>query len=239
MNKTSAFIACATTLLAGSIACAESATSPTLFMDMSVNGMRNLWADSFGVTSANSSLWNFEGKEKNDNGGMTYAIYADPDPILGFDFSFFNNTGITQTFNVIVTLPVAPWANATNIGASIGASVTDADFSGNAALSSVGGGSVFKGDIDGTTWLPLFTNINVTAPFTGGTSTISDVDGLPGPANPGPFGVTTDISITLTFDLTAGDRASFTGVFIVEYVPAPASALAFLGLGILGRRRRN
>lgn len=239
MKKNALIVGCVATVALCTLAGADTVTSPTIQLDMTVGGMRNVWSDSFGVTSANSTLWNFDGKEKNSNGGMKYDIYADPDPILGFDFSFFNNTGITQTFNVIVTLPVGAWANGTNIGASIGASVTDADFSGNAVLSSVGGGSIFEGKIDGSTWLPLFNNVSVAAPFTGGTSTISDVDGLPGPSNGGPFSVTTDISVTLTFDLTAGDRASFTGVFIVEYVPAPAGALAFLGLGVVGRRRRN
>jgi len=231
-GSVSALVLCA---LAG----AETETAPTIHFDMSIGGASSLWTDSFGLAAEDSSLWYYAGGQSNSNGSLTYTLYADPDPILGFDFSFHNTTGSTQTFNVIVTLPVTAWANATMIGASIGASVTDANFDGSAFLSSVGGGDIFNGKIDGATWLPLFSAVNVGVPFNGGTSTISDVDGLPGPSNPGPFGVTTDIAITLTFDLTAGDRASFTGVFIVEYVPAPAGALAFAGLGFLGRRRRD
>jgi MYXO-CTERM domain-containing protein len=42
----------------------------------------------------------------------------------------------------------------------------------------------------------------------------------------------------LAFTITAGDSASFTSLFVV--VPAPAGAVAMIGLlGLGGRRRRN
>lgn len=67
--------------------------------------------------------------------------------------------------------------------------------------------------------------------------------GTPIPSLPGP-GVTSDIGITLKFTLTPGDSASFTGVFVVNPVPEPASMmLATCGfaivLGASWQRRRS
>jgi len=227
----------ATTLLCGT-SIAETETAPTINFNMSIGFVSSVWSDSFGVAAGNSSLWHYSGQQSNSAGTIGYAVYADPDPVLGFDFSFSNDTQFTQTFNVFMTLPVTAWPGATTIGASIGASVTDANFDGIGMLSSVAGGPIFDGTIDGVSWLALLHDVNLDVPEAGGTSTIDDVDGLPGPSNEGPVAVNEYISISLTFDLSAGDHASFSGVFIVEYIPAPAGALAFLGLGLVGRRRR-
>lgn len=218
-------------------------TAPTISFNLSIGSSGASWADGAGILKApDSTIWNYTGGMKTSNGGMSYVVQADPDPILGFDFSFFNDTGATQTFNVLVTLPVTPWAMGTTMGASIGASVTDTSGNGSALMSSSGGTPVFRAYTD---WVPaasaamsLFNSpFALPVGIAGGTSIDSDMAGLP-LGLPGPMSVTTNIAIELTFDLTAGDRASFTGAFIVEYVPTPAGALAFLGLGFLGRRRR-
>lgn len=234
------------TLIASALACAvcsiasgASETAPVIGFDMSIGQHTSSWQDAFGTAIADSTLWSYGGSMSNAGGSLEYSLYADPDPVLGFDFSFWNTSEETQAFSVVVTLPVAVWANATTIGASIGGSVTDANSDGDALLSSISNGPVFNGLIDGAAWLPLFEGISVTAPYAGGTTIISDVDGLPGPSKPGPLGVDFTISITLDFNLTPGDRASFTGVFIVEYVPAPSAALLLVGGALLGRRRRN
>jgi len=230
-------------LAACALASAATETAPTISFNMTIGSTGASWSDSAGVIKApDSTIWNYAGKAWTGNGTMAYIVQADPDPILGFDFSFFNDTGATQTFNVLVTLPVTPWAMGTTMGASIGASVTDTSGNGSAMLSSSGGTPVFRAYTD---WVPAATAAMslFDSPFalpvgiTGGTSIDSDVAGLP-VGLPGPMSVTTNIAIELTFDLTAGDRASFTGAFVVEYVPTPAGALAFLGLGFLGRRRR-
>lgn len=225
-------------------ASAATSTAPTINFNMTIGSSSATWLDSTGLAKTpDSTIWNYSGQTWTDAGGLVYEVYADPDPILGFDFSFFNNTAATQTFNVVVTLPVTPWANGTLLGASIGASVTDTSGNGNAVLSAAGATPIFQGYTDWTgvgdsAVMSLFdAPFSLPVAITGGTSIDSDIAGLP-VGLPGPMAVTTNIAIELNFDLTAGDRASFTGAFLVEYVPAPAGALAFVGLGFLGRRRR-
>lgn len=203
-------------------------------------GVISSWTSSLGA-SVMGSAWTFNGgSSAGGDAPVQYSVAGGPPPVLGFDFSFFNDTEFTQTFFVMVSLPVAPHAGATKIGATIGGSVTDSNFDGVGSVrASTGESSIFTAFIDGTPWLTLFNAPYVAeVPFTGGTEILGpDGDGLPGPTLDGPVGIWTYISVTLKFDLTAGDRASFTGVFIVDYVPTPAGVLAFLGLGLLRRRR--
>lgn len=232
----------AATLIAtglSTIAAAETTTAPTIFFDMSIGQTQISWTDSFGVAQANSSLWGYTGQRSSSAGGLTYSVVADPDPVLGFDFTFSNDTDTTQSFNVVMTLPVTPWPGETKIGALIGGSVTDANANGHAVLSSVNNSSIFTGSIDGATWLPLMSDVLVEVPNAGGTSFITDIDGLPGPTKTGPTVVDSHLTIELNFQLTAGDEASFSGMFIVEYVPAPAGTLLLFGAGFIGRRRRD
>lgn len=222
-----------------SAASAETATAPNLGFTMSVGNTTSTWQDSFGV-SPDATLWSYSGEHSNSNGSVSYSVSANPDPILGFDFSFENLTATTQDFFVLLTLPVTPWNGTTLIGASIGGSVTDANNDGIGTLSTIGV-PVFDGLIDGSSWLTLFDSpFTASVPFSGGTEIVGpDTDGLPGPSNPGPGTVNSTISVVLNFSLTGGDRAAFTGVFIVEYstIPAPAGALVLLGLA--GTRRRR
>ena len=229
----------AAVLVASSAAMASTETAPSLSFDLKVGSTSASWSDNFGGAVADSKFFSYAGSKNTSKGSFEYSIMADPDPVLGFDFSFWNTSDETQVFSVLVTLPVVPWANATTMGASIGGSVTDANGDGIGTLSSVGTDSVFTGWIDGALWMPLLKAISVDVPFTGGTSIISDVDGLPGPSKPGPFGVANTMSIALEFQLTPGDRASFTGVFIVEYIPAPSALVVLAGGMVIGRRRRN
>lgn len=224
-------------------ASAATDTAPMLSFNMTIGQTSASWTDAAGtIKTPDSTIWNYAGKAWTGNGSLAYIMQADPDPILGFDFSFYNDTGATQTFNVLVTLPVTPWAMGTLMGASIGASVTDTSGNGSAMMSSSGATPVFRAYTDyvpaAAAAMSLFDSpFALPVGIAGGTSIDSDMAGLP-LGLPGPMSVTTNIAIELNFDLTAGDRASFTGAFIVEYVPTPAGALAFLGLGFLGRRRR-
>ncbi|MFO0895257.1 MAG: hypothetical protein U0574_09940 [Phycisphaerales bacterium] len=220
-----------------SLAFGDVQTAPTLSFGLGIGGSQFGWQDSSGAQGA-SSMWEYKNGQSFDQGGMVYALEVDPDPYIGFSFEFFNNTASTQLFSVTMTLPVGFWNQGSLIGASIGGSVTDANFDGVGVLSSAGG-PIFDGKVDGSTQLTLFNDpFSVSVPFFGATATLGpETAGLPGPSIAGPGLVTTDMSITLTFSLTAGDRASFTGIFVMQYIPAPAGVLALAGLVGLRRRR--
>lgn len=223
----------------GGAASADSATAPEMKFEMSVGGSMSTWTDSWGI-SAGGPYWAYNSSYSLPGASVNYNLLVDPDPILGFDFGFLNDTGEDQVFNIVVSLPVAPFAGATKIGGSIGGSITDLNEDGYASLASVGSDAIYQATIDGATWLTLFD-----APYLSEVNEVGatidlgpDADGLPGPTKDGPVVVNDLISIELTFALSAGDFANFNGIFIVQYVPAPAGALLLLGVSAF-RRRRN
>lgn len=236
-----------TTRLATSIAAlsfcafagAETDTAPVISFQMTVGGATSSWQDGVGTNTGDNTLWHYEGSHFSNGGKLQYTLFADPDPILGFDFTVTNDTDETQEFKLFTSMFVPTWKLGSAIGASVGASVTDSNNSGFASLTSVDLAPIFEGQIDGNNWLPLFAATDVSVEAPGETSVLSDIDGLPGPSNPGPNVVFSEVAISLKFELSGGDSASFSGVFIVEYVPSPTGALAFIGLAMLGRRRRD
>lgn len=175
--------------------------------------------------NGNQSIWAFE-----------WDITVNPDPLISAMFAITNNTASTKHFDLLFTLPVgSPFAAPAVKSGSLAASFQDLNNSGSATLSNID----WNGRIDGSNAMPLFSG-----DFTcGGAGCIGSIF----PASDGPLsssGVNTSIGIHLAFDLTAGDKASFTTSFQVEpvVVPVPA-ALWLFGSGLLGlvalARRRN
>lgn len=226
-------------VIGGGSAVADSATAPEMKFAMSVGDHVANWTDSWGI-SAGGPFWSYNSSYSSPGGSVHYQLLVDPDPILGFDFGFVNDTNEVQVFNIIVSLPVAPFGGATKIGGSIAGSVTDQNKDGYASFATVDSLPIYHGTIDGESWLTLFDApylAEVTVP--GGTTDLGpDADGLPGATKDGPVGVSDIISIELTFELSPGDYANLNGLFIVQYVPTPAGALVLLGLAAK-RRRRN
>lgn len=186
--------------------------------------------------------YTYNGYYEGEGFDLDFDAIADTDPFINNTVAVTNTSGSTNTYTFIVMLPTISITGGTVMGASIGGSVTDANFSGGATLGSAGG-PVFTGLIDGSA-APGATLLNdpyssPAVPFAGGTSNILATSfGLPGPSFPGPD-VLGSIGIQLKFTLTAGDTAAITSFFIVEPVPAPA-AFALLGLaGLAGSRRRR
>ena len=169
-------------------------------------------------------------------------LFLDSDPVVSGEVAVQNIGFVTNQFTLIFTLPTGPIGAPTTLtGGSVAGGVTDNDGTG-ATLSTLPGSAFYSALIDGVTHQMLFPHsVVLNAPaFDSADLVPPGAFGTPIPSLPGPA-VVTSIGIQYDFNLTAQDAASFTGVFVVQPVPEPSTAL-LLGLGLAlvakgGRRR--
>jgi hypothetical protein len=172
---------------------------------------------------------NYGFKGTNSMSGMwelTYNVTANEDPYINAQFGFQNLSSMTQQFILASSIPISPDVVPSSlIGGSFGGSLTDANGSGGATLSTANGNPLYYGQIDGSGVLPIYSDpYSLSASsFAGQTVNIPAVNsGLPGPSISGPA-ATNSIGITHIFSLTPGDSVSFTSYFVVEPIPEPAT----------------
>jgi hypothetical protein len=160
------------------------------------------------------------------------------DPFVTSVVGLINPMPFAQTYTIIVSLPISPFAYNATIASSVGVTVTDSA-SGLVTASSVTPVGIYAGTVNGVTALTLMpdpTTVSCGPASVGCSATASDNLGLPLlPAGPG---VATTIGITLKFTLSAFDQIGITSRF--EILPEPTTA-ALLGLGlvslVIARRR--
>lgn len=172
----------------------------------------------------------------------SWSVFVDTDPVISASFDVVNNTGATQWYTMIFTLPIAPAITPSSvIGGSVGVTLTDTNGSG-ATLSSAGGLSIYQAQIDGATVETLLDDPYNLAAGTFLSSVDSASFGNPIPSQSGPQALST-IGLRFDFNLSAGDRAAFTSVFVVEPNPVPLPATAWLFgsavAGLIGLRAKR
>jgi hypothetical protein len=158
------------------------------------------------------------------------------DPFVTSVVGLINPMPFAQTYTIIVSLPISPFAYNGTIASSVGVTVTDSA-SGLVSATSVTPMGIYTGTVNGAPVLTLLADpTTVSCGSLGCSTTVSDNSGLPLLAA-GP-GSATAIGITLKFTLSAFDQIGITSRF--EIVPEP-STVALLGVGLvaLGIARRR
>ena len=171
----------------------------------------------------------------------SWSAAGKPDPYVTNNIVVTNTTGSTQTFIATVLLNIPAFAYDEIVFSSVGVTVTDSNGNNVLSFAQNGATAIYQGLINGSTALNLTPpNVPLTTadcspfPNTNGCSATDSAGVVSQPSGPG---IATQIGITLTFDLSAGDSAGITSRF--EIVPEPGTA-ALLLIGLLGlaiRRR--
>ena len=232
-------------IAASLVLCAAPSQAIPFTLEVSVGGVSagtldatQLGCSDTGTNTATCSAQNL------DIGGLRITnldLSLDNDPVVSGEVAVQNMLGVTQQFTLIFTLPTGPIGPSTVIGGSVAGGVTDND--GNiGTLSTVNGSAFYSALIDGVTQQMLFPHsvvLNAGA-YDSAVLAPPGAFGTPIPSLPGPA-VLGSIGIQYDFNLTSQDAASFTGVFVVQPVPEPSTAL-LVGLGLVivargGRRR--
>ncbi len=234
----------ATLLALGACALAARAdfTHPAFTVSIAANGIASSgYACDYGsVVRVSETEWFFEGARTDLDGTlMSWAYLVDPDPFITGTFSLTNETELAREYVVDFALPISPAMSASTIMGQMAGTLTDANGSGSALMTSIGGGFVYTALADGLFVHGLMPEANqsVSSPF--GTASFSG--GAFGQENPlaGPA-ISSTIGIRFAFMLSAGDSVSFSSIFVANPVPAPgAMALGILASAFtVGRRRR-
>ena len=185
-------------------------------------------------TTAGITTLELNGPVSGPSGGWTIQDWdssVKEDPWITNNFTVSNNTGATKTYTISVSSPI-PAFNADTISQStIQLRLLDSNSTGGATTTSQPGIDVYQGIVNGTTELALLTDpfsltcANPVDCTLNGTATAGVVSQAFGPV------VATNIGLTISFELTAGDSASVLSRF--EIVPEPATGM-LVGLGVLG-----
>jgi len=152
-----------------------------------------------------------------------------------------NNDIVNQSFSLLMTLPTGVLGVMLERGSIVG-TITDLNFN-DATVSAPVGGQIYTPMIDGVDEVPGFLMGGGFSESAGGplfSNSVGPADfGLPTPIAASQT-VDSSIGIMLSFDLTAGDSASFTAIFEVLPIPAPAGLPILAAAGLLaGRKRRR
>lgn len=202
----------------------------------------NLQAGDYGFCGQNSQTeWFYQGSANPiAPARLSWAYLVDPDPYITGTFTLTNETAETRDYVVDFFLPIAPvLTNGCYMAGQMSGTLTDANGSGVASLTSVAGGPVYSALGDGVTVQSLMPNANQSVTSAFGTQSFSGGSfGYPMGSLVGPA-IFDSIAIRFAFNLSAGDSVSFSSVFVANPIPAPGALGLLLGAVCVGRGRRR
>lgn len=218
-------------------------THPGFCIAVASNGTQTpfLQAGDYGSYTQNSQTeWFYQGFSNTIiPATLSWAYLVDPDPFITGTFTLTNETSETRDYVVDFLLPISPVLNdGSYIAGQVSGTLTDANGSGAASLTSIGGGPVYSALADGLTVNSLMANANQSVTSMYGTQSFSGgsfgypIGSLAGPA------VLESIGIRFAFNLSAGDSVSFSSIFVANPIPAPSALGLFMCVALRGRRRR-
>ena len=186
--------------------------------------------------STNPNQWSISGNVSRPSYDFGFNLTLDPDPFIANSFTITNPSAITQTYTVVVTLPIAPvvpFPSQTLGGVS--GTLVDFNGSGDAQIATAGPGTaIYTALIDGADYQQLLPHS-----FSFNTPSF-----LPDPFGPSVFGPLSgqpgaflSIGIRNTFTLSPGDSVGLTSTFLLVPTPGAMGLLALGGL-VATRRRR-
>ena len=228
--------------------CSFAAEIPALQIEVGVDGSTMLLSP--GGSDNGDGTFDFDGAmTANPDWDLEWDITGDPDPFISAVLGLTNVSGVTQTFVLNVSLPIAPpLLPGSFVGGSIGIAVLDANGDGVGTVATASPTAIYNGTLDGSSALSLFSDpYSLSVPFAFGVASDSTDAGLPA-FLPGPAATST-IGISHKFTLTPGDSVSFTSFFRAvdsddgPIVPEPGTlalcSLSLLAAGAFGRRGRT
>lgn len=189
-----------------------------------------------GSLSGPQDAWDLEWNCVFNDGSTGGAASGGAAPFVTANMVVTNNSATTETFSLLMTLPVAKTYITPQIAGSVVGTVTDLTGD-DAVVNAVTSSSIYEARIDTVEETDLLI----------GTSQNAGGGFLSAPVGPDDFGlgssafasqnVDSSIAIYLEFELSAGDAASFTAIF--EIVPAPGALMMMAAAGLVGSRRRR
>jgi MYXO-CTERM domain-containing protein len=226
--------------VAGSMVLAASASADTTVipnMTLGINGSQYNPAEYGDAWGNPNGTFSFIGQKSNPGYKVAWSMTVNPDPFVIANLVVTNNSAVTQTFSLLVSLPVGAILPTSVMGGSITGTLTDLNGNG-ASLTSVAGDSVYHALIDNNTVETLMDDPFSVSAGAFESAVVGPASfGDPIPSAPGP-GVNNSIGILITFNLSAGDSASFTSIFVVQ-VPGPGGLALLAVAGAIGGRRRR
>jgi len=153
-----------------------------------------------------------------------WTLTVKPDPVISGMLSITNMTAATQNFDISLNLPVTTAFSPALQSGSLGLTLTDMNNDGLAQLDS----QTWTGRIDNASAMTLFTTDPLMCFGLGGSGCSATI----APISSGPSiyasGISNTMGINLLFNLSAGDKVSFTTNYTVAPVPVPAAVWMFV-----------